>query len=203
MKLRTVDLRLVFGLVLAHLLLFFSFQERTIFWYFFSASILLLIAYASFQGEADDEKSFFTYIFLGVISGLLLYGVFWIGYKGIQIFHLPFENHISRLYRWYAPSIFWQFLALILVAAPGEEIFWRGFIQKRLMKHFSPLISILLGAFLYASVQLYSGEMLLVAAAFLTGLVWGGLYFWKKSMPLVIVSHLIFDILLFILIPIK
>lgn len=201
MKLRTLDLRLLIGLVLAHLLLFFSFQDRTIFWYIFSASVLLLIAYASFQGDVDDELSFFRYILLGVISGFILYGLTWLGYKGIEAFHLPFSTSVNRLYRWFAPSIFWQYLALVLVAAPGEELFWRGFVQKRLLIHFRPMTSVVLGALLYASTQIYSGQMLLVVVTFLTGLVWGGLYFWKKSMPLVIVSHLIFDIMLFILIP--
>ncbi len=203
MKLHTVDLRLVLGLVLAHFLLFFSFSERSIFWYIYAASILMLIAYATFQGDVDDEVSFFSYIFLGILSGVLLFAVIWLAYKGIQLFHLPFESSVSRLYRWYAPSAFWEFLALILVAAPGEEFFWRGFIQKRLMKKFNPFASILLGAVLYASVQIYSGQLLLILAALFTGFVWGWLYFKKKSMPLVIVSHLIFDVLLFILIPLK
>ena len=203
MKLHTVDLRLVLGLVLAHFLLYFSFNERAIFWYIFAASILLLIAYASFQGEVDDEVAFFPYIFLGILSGLFLFAVIWLSYKGIQHFQLPFENNISRLYRWYAPSAFWEFLALILVAAPGEEFFWRGFIQKRLLKKFTPFVSILLGAVLYASVQIYSGQLLLVIAALFTGFIWGWLYFKKKSMPLVIVSHLVFDVLLFILFPLK
>lgn len=203
MKLRAIDLRLIIGLVLAHLLLFFSFQDRTIFWYIFSASILLLIAYASFQGEVDDEISFFRYLFYGVISGVFLYAVVWLGYKGIELLHLPFEKNVHRLYRWFAPSIFWEYIALILAAAPGEELFWRGFIQKKLMTYFKPFHSILLGALLYASAQLYSGEWLLVLVTFLTGMAWGGLYYWKKSMPLVIVSHLIFDILLFILFPLK
>lgn len=203
MKLRSLDLRLISGLVLAHLLLFFSFQDRTIFWYIFAASSLLLIIFSMFQKEVDDEVAFFPYLLLGIISGLILYGIFWLGHQGITAFHLPFQTSINRLYRWFAPTGFFDYLALILVAAPSEELFWRGFIQKRLLRYCKPMIGILLGAVLYASAQIYSGEFLLVFASFLSGFVWGLLYFWKRSMPLVIVSHIIFDIMLFIILPLR
>lgn len=203
MKKRAVNLRLLIGFVIAHLLLYFSFHDKTVFWYLYTGSVLLLILYTMFQGEVDDEASFFTYITLGALTGLVLYGVFWLGYHGIETFHLPFDRGIHKLYHWFAPSAFWEYLALVLVAVPGEELFWRGFIQNKLLNQFKPLVSIIIGAGLYASVQIYSGEFILVIATFLCGIAWGGLYFWKKSMPLVIVSHLIFDIMLFIFLPLK
>jgi uncharacterized protein len=198
---RAVDLRLLIGFVIAHLLLYFSFHDKSVFWYLYSGSILLLIAYGMFQEDVADDASFFTYISIGTISGLVLFGFFWLGNQGIVIFDLPFERDIHKLYRWFAPSIFWEYLSLVLVAAPGEELFWRGFILNRLLKYFNPVISIIVGAILYASVMIYSGEFILVLATFLCGLFWGALYLWKKSMPLVIVSHLIFDIMLFIIFP--
>jgi uncharacterized protein len=198
---RAVDLRLLIGFVIAHLLLYFSFHDKSVFWYLYSGSMLLLIAYGMFQEAVSDDASFFTYISIGTVSGLVLFGFFWLSYQGIVIFDLPFERDIHKLYRWFAPSIFWEYLSLVLVAAPGEELFWRGFILNRLLKYFNPIISIIVGAILYASVMIYSGEFILVLATFLCGLLWGALYLWKKSMPLVIVSHLIFDIMLFIIFP--
>jgi membrane protease YdiL (CAAX protease family) len=200
---RTFDYRLISGLIIAHILLLFSFSDKSIFWYIFAASSLLLISFAMFQEDVDDEASFFKYIFIGTISGLLLFSIFWLGHAGLLFLHFPIENSVKRLYHWYAPSEFWQYLALVLAAAPGEELFWRGFIQKRLLKHLSPIISILVGSVLYASVQIYSHELTLVFATFISGLAWGFLYYWKKSMPLVIVSHLIFDIMLFIILPLR
>lgn len=203
MEKRFLDIRLILGFIIAHALIYFSFHDKTIFWYIFTGSILILIAYAMFQGEVDDEASFAKYIFFGALSGLLLYFIFWFGFKTIQIMDFPFEKSIKKLYRWYAPNAFWQYIALILVAAPGEELFWRGFIQKSLLKYFKPIWGILLGAALYASVSMYSGSFLLVFAAFLSGAAWGGLYYWKRSMPLVIVSHLIFDMMIFMIMPLK
>jgi len=195
------DPRILIGLIIAHILLFFSFHDKAIFWYIFAGSILILIAYAMFQEEVDDEVSFIQYIFLGALTGLILYSIFWLGIRGIKILHLPYDTSLMNLYKWFAPTIFWQYLALVLVAAPGEELFWRGFIQKSLLKYFKPIWSILLGAVLYASVHIYSGSFLLVFAAFVSGFAWGGLYYWKRSMPLVIVSHLIFDIMIFMIVP--
>ncbi|MEH7748308.1 CPBP family glutamic-type intramembrane protease, partial [Neobacillus drentensis] len=60
---------------------------------------------------------------------------------------------------------------------------------------------ILAASILYASVNIYAGSFLLVLAAFISGLAWGYLYLWKKSMPLVIVSHIIFDLMMFIILP--
>ncbi|WP_354669940.1 type II CAAX endopeptidase family protein [Paenibacillus sp. BSR1-1] len=198
-----LDMRLVIGILIAHLLILFSFHDKAIFWYIFSGSLLILIVYAMFQGDVDDKASFIKYIFFGAISGLLLYVVFWLGYHTLDFLHLPFKKGLNKLYKWFAPSLFWQYLALVFVAAPGEEFFWRGFVQKRLSKHLGAIASILTASLLYASVHIYSGSFLLVFAAFISGFVWGCLYFWKKSMPLVIVSHIIFDIMIFIIFPLQ
>jgi membrane protease YdiL (CAAX protease family) len=195
------DPRILIGLIIAHVLLFFSFQDRAIFWYIFSGSILVLIAYSTFQEEVDDQVSFIQFIFLGALSGFLLYFLFRLGILGMKLLGLPVGTSIKNLYIGYAPSLFWQYLALVLVAAPGEELFWRGFIQKRLGRYFNPIVSIFAASSLYASVHIYSGSFLLILAAFISGFVWGYLYYLKKSMPLVIISHIVFDLLVFIILP--
>lgn len=200
---KTISFRLLLGVTLAHLLLFFSFHEQTIFWYIFTGSILLLILYSKLQSDVDDKIPFSKYASLGIISGFLLYIIFWIGNKGIYFFHLPFGQSIKTLYHYYAPTKLWEYLALIIVAAPGEEIFWRGFIQKTLLKSLRSYKAIFIGAILYASTQIYSGELILIFGTFLCGIAWGSLYFWKKSMPLVIVSHILFDLTLFLFIPLS
>lgn len=201
MNLRSLDLRLISAFIMVHLLMFFSFQDRAVFWYIFTASLLVLIIFSMFQKDVDDEAAFFTYLILGFFSGIILFAFFWLGHLGMEAFHLPGQTGINRLYHWFAPSEFWEYIALILVAAPGEELFWRGFMQKRLLRHFKPFTGIMIGAVLYASAQIYSGEYILVLASFLCGIAWGTLYYWKRSMPLVIVSHIIFDIILFIIHP--
>lgn len=200
---RYFDPRLITGLIISHALMYFTFYDRVIFWYIFTGSLLVLITYAMFQEAVDDEASFFKYLSIGTVTGLILYFVFWMGIQAFDLLNLPFGNSVNKVYRWFAPELFWQYLALILVAAPGEELFWRGFVQKRLLHYFGPLTSIFIGSLLYASVHVYSGTLMLMLAAFLSGLMWGALYLWKRSMPLVIVSHIVFDIMIFIILPLK
>jgi membrane protease YdiL (CAAX protease family) len=203
MKNWMADRRLILGILIAHLLLFFTFEDKDVFWYIFTASMLVLISYSIVHEEIEDNTSTLTYLTLGVASGLGLFGLFWLGSFLIDLINLPFANQISRLYSRFSPDLFWHYLVLVLILAPGEEIFWRGFIQKRLSKYFSIKMSIALSVILYASVHLYSGEFILALAAIIAGLAWSILYAWKRSLPLVIVSHIVFDLLLFVFIPLS
>jgi uncharacterized protein len=203
MKNWMADRKLILGILIAHLLLFFSFEDKDVFWYIFTASMLVLISYSIINEEIEDNTSTITYLTLGVASGLGLFGLFWLGSFLIELLNLPFDNQISRLYSRFSPDLLWHYLVLVLILAPGEEIFWRGFIQKRLSNYFSMKMSIGLSVLLYASVHLYSGEFILVLAAVIAGLAWSILYAWKRSMPLVIVSHIVFDLLLFVFLPFR
>lgn len=195
------DFRFISGFLLAHLLMYFTFHNRVVFWYFFTATMLLLICFVVAQDKLDDKLSVFKYLFTGIVTGALLYGLFWVGNLFIELLHIPVINQISALYRRFGPHMFWHYLALILVVVPGEEIFWRGFVQKRLLNYLSTGGSIIVSAILYASVHIYSGQFMLPFAALIAGLLWGWLYAWRRSIPLVIVSHLVYDLFLFVFIP--
>lgn len=194
-------MRLISGLVIAHLLLFLTYEDKQVFWYIITASMLFLISFSIVSEQIEDKASVPTYLLYGIISGLILYGVFWIGQTVIDLFSLPFSKQIASLYKSYAPKELWHYVVLILIIVPGEEIFWRGFVQKRLLKYSNTIISIIGATLLYASVQIYAGKPILIVAAIVGGLFWGTLYAWKKSIPLVIVSHLIFSVMTFILFP--
>lgn len=197
------DKRLILGFVLSHLLLFLTFQDKSIFWYIFTASMLFLISYSIFHEAIEDKAPFFTYLSLGVLSGVLLFAVFFVGNWLFHTLDLPFANEIRTLYKRLSPTLLWHYIVLILVIIPGEEIFWRGFIQKRIQKGASTLTAVFLSSVLYASAHFYSGSVMLPLAALISGLFWGYLYAWKKSLPLVIVSHLVFDLFLFIIYPLN
>ncbi|MBS4189016.1 CPBP family intramembrane metalloprotease [Bacillus sp. FJAT-49705] len=201
MKNLITDLRLIIGLLLAHLLMYFTFQDKAVFWYIFSATMLILISYSIRNEELEDKSSFMSYILYGTLSGFILFGVFWIGYNLIELLNLPLTKNISKLYGHLSPSLLWHYIVLMLIIIPGEEIFWRGFVQKRILKYINIPAGIILSSILYASVHFYSSQWILAFAALVAGLFWGWLYAWKQSMPLIIVSHLIFDLLLFVFLP--
>lgn len=201
MKSLRADWRLIIGYLLAHPLIYFSFEEKKIFWYLFTATMLVLISYSILHEELENNESKWNDRMLGLLSGIFLFGVFWLGNSLINVFNLPFVDQIRSLYRQFSPVSLWHYIGLLLILAPGEEIFWRGFIQKRILKHTGVWPSIILSTLLYASVQFYSGEWILVLAAAVSGLVWSSLYAWQRSIRLVISSHIVFDLFLFIILP--
>lgn len=94
-------------------------------------------------------------------------------------------------------------LLILLLIGPGEEFFWRGFIQRRWQNRFGPLAGWVLASALYSLVHLGSGNVMLVLAALVCGLFWGGLYLRCRSLLSVAVSHALWDILIFVLFPLE
>ncbi|WP_162595840.1 CPBP family intramembrane glutamic endopeptidase [Bacillus sp. CGMCC 1.16541] len=134
-------------------------------------------------------------------SGVFLYLLFLIGSYVLTPFSI--EPYVDALYASIAPTTWWQHLALLLLIIPGEEIVWRGYLYKKLAFLSSPSLRILIATALYTSVHVYALNPLLLLAAIVGGIVWGTLYEKTKSLPFVIVSHLVFDLLLLYLFPLK
>ncbi len=203
MKIVMADRRLILGYLVAHILLFFTFKDQNVFWYIFTAAMLILISYSILNEEFGDEASTFAFFSFGILSGLALYMVFSAAHLSITELNLPFGKQVASLYRDFSPNLAWHFIVLIFIIAPGEEIFWRGFIQRRLLRITNVKKSIVISTVLYASVHFYSGELILVLAALAAGLAWSSLYAWKRSIPLVVISHIVFDLLLFVFLPLN
>lgn len=204
MKKTFIEWKFLLGLVIAHILIFFAFNQTKVFWYILTGSMLFLIAYSILNEDMEDRLSVGRYLLYGILSGAIVYGLFWLGDTFIRWIHLSyFERQVTSLYKLYSPSVIWHFIVLVLILVPGEEFFWRGFILKRLLANNAIWPSIIVSALLYAIVQLYSGFVVLFFAAFIGGIIWGYLYAWKRSLPLVVISHLTFDLLLFVFLPLR
>jgi uncharacterized protein len=198
-----LDIRVIIGVIIAHFLMYITFHDKAIFWYMFTATMLILISYSILNERAEEKTPLIKNSFYGILSGIILFLLFWAGNFIIDSFHLSFSNDISKLYRNFSPTAIWQYFILLLIIVPGEEIFWRGFVQRRLSRKLGTTTSIIISTILYASVQIYSGYIIHIFAAIIAGLFWGILYARKRSLPLVIVSHFVFDLCLFILFPFR
>ena len=98
-------------------------------------------------------------------------------------------------------------LLLIFLIGPAEEFFWRGYVQhtlERISGGRQPKDrALLITAAVYALVHIWSLNFMLVMAALVAGLVWGLVYrSCPKALPALIVSHALWDVLVFILLPI-
>ena len=84
-------------------------------------------------------------------------------------------------------------LRLATVIAPAEELFWRGFVQRR--------AGGVAAAAAYGGAHLVTGNATLIGAATVAGIYWGLLRRLGMRMPALITSHIAWDVWIFLLAP--
>jgi uncharacterized protein len=176
-----------------------------------SANIALLLplnfaldkAYLSFL-VADLRSRPVQKILAGIFSALLLYLIFYAGNYLCRAI-LPFAaGEVARVYSFRQnASTLRIFLLMFFLIGPGEELFWRGFIQRHWQNRFGPIAGWLCATALYSLVHLGSGNVMLVFAALICGLFWGALFLRYGSPLLVAVSHTLWDLLIFVALPLE
>jgi membrane protease YdiL (CAAX protease family) len=190
--------------IFANILIGSSFLFTSYFWIIFPVALSILLIISILSLKRDLKFSFtipeFCY---GILTGTLLYGAFLVIYLVLKKLPLPLLAFVQNLYEIVGPKEWWHYFVLIIIIIPGEEIFWRRYLQPQVIQIFGRTQGVITAACLYAFAHIWTGNPMLVAAAAFAGLVWGGLYEWKKSATLIIVSHLIFDLWLLVLFPLK
>lgn len=174
------------------------------FWIEMSLSILFLVLMAFIADKAIFHfgKLKLRYILVGVISALVLYGIFYAG-NIISGYLFPFKDaQISLVYSNKSnANITLIGLLLLFIIGPGEEIYWRGFIQNTLSKRLGHTKGYLISVLLYSATHIVTGNFMLIIAALVCGLFWGWLYKKEKSLIPVLISHAIWDLTIFVLFP--
>lgn len=193
--------RLILSLLLVYALTWITFSNDKVFWYFYTFTILFLMSIAFYYAKIEDELKTFQYFILGIIFGTLTYILMLVGYKLIDIAPFTSTKSVDAFVTKFGPSTIWHYLLLLLIIAPGEELFWRGFIQQQLKKYLSPTYAIIVSAALFGFSLIFSGFWYVMLGAFVAGLVFGLLYEWKKSMPLIILAHITMLVLLLLVFP--
>ena len=141
---------------------------------------------------------------LGVLSAAVLYGLFFLG-NALAPLVLPGAHaQVGGIYGLGGgTSRLLVFLLLLFVTGPGEEIFWRGFLQSRMMAAWGTGRGYLAATLVYAGVHVFSGNPVLVIAALLAGAFWGVLYVWRRDLLLLIVSHSLWSAVIFAVAPVR
>ncbi|MGA3404190.1 MAG: CPBP family intramembrane glutamic endopeptidase [Candidatus Bathyarchaeia archaeon] len=168
------------------------------------ATALLLILSLAINGENPKiiyGKLSIRMILYGVISGLLLYGLFYVGFEIIKSTSFLLQG-VNSVYGFRSTKPAYMIaLLLIFPIAPGEETYWRGLVQRRLTERVGPRAGLLLSASVYSMVHLPTLNPTLILTAFIGGLVWGALYELTGNLVPVIISHTLWDILIFVILP--
>ena len=140
---------------------------------------------------------------MGVLTTLLLYGVFFLGNLLSREIIPAATSDISLIYGFKEGASSLRIaLLMVFLIGPGEELFWRGYLQRSFQSRFGGTVGWLLTGTLYALVHAGSGNLMLVLAAAVCGFFWGYLYFRLRSVFLVAVSHTLWDLLVFIIFPV-
>lgn len=133
-------------------------------------------------------------IALGLLSAAGLYAIFQAGDRMARAVMPRGSQEIGDIYalRSLRPKSEIA-VRLATVIGPAEELFWRGFIQRR--------IGAPGAAIAYGGVHLVTGNATLIGAATIAGSYWGLLRALGMSMPALITSHVAWDIWIFLLAP--
>jgi membrane protease YdiL (CAAX protease family) len=172
------------------------------FWIKIGLSVIVICIY-SFYWQKPKISFSVRALILGVISAVLLYGIFYLGYV-LSSYVVPGAGHqVGGIYDMgTGTDKRLIFLLLLFVTGPGEEIFWRGFLQNRLMMKYGNLSGFILTTLVYGGVHIFSLNFMLVMAAFVAGALWGALYMWKRDLSMVIVSHSLWSAVIFAVFPV-
>ncbi|HOX78031.1 MAG TPA: type II CAAX endopeptidase family protein [Bacteroidales bacterium] len=179
------------------------------FWWWMTINLSILISLSIITDweyyyilSKDFTKSILKKIMIGLISAMVLYFVFFLG------------NYLSRLWFDFAgPGIenVYKFkgdaagiriaILMLLIIGPGEELFWRGYLQRKFSKKYGKWTGLIIALILYTGVHIFTGNFMLIMAAFICGLFWAWMYLKYESMLINVISHTAWDIVVFLLLP--
>ena len=188
-----------------------------------TASAMILITLALLFGhlywQRQTMAGWLRTICLGGTIAVVLWGVFWIGDKMSQWMFDFARPQVDTIYGMKDGNAPWVIaLLLLFIIGPAEELFWRGYIQNSLVRFFQkrhhgmPLakaarkaknLAFVLTTAAYTLVHLPSMNFMLIMAALVCGITWGGLYrLMPKQLSAIVLSHALWDAAAFVWFPI-
>ena len=173
------------------------------FWLKIGLSVLAVFVYSLFWQKPRINLRFGS-LLLGFFSAGVLYFVFFLGHQ-LAPYILPgAKTQVGGIYfLGEGTSKILIFFLLFFGTGPGEEVFWRGFLQDRLMKKWGNSQGFLVATLIYAGVHVFSYNLMLILAALVAGTFWGLLYLWKRDLLVQITSHSVWSAVIFAVAPIQ
>lgn len=202
--------KLFFPVAVTAILWFFMFSPWTKsyinFWYgmAFSGGLLSVLALIIDRKTLNEIYVFkANHIIIGLVSAAILYVVFYAGNYFSKLLFSFAESQVGGIYsnKGQADYVIISLLLLFWIG-PAEEIFWRGFVQRNLNKEYGNVEGLIFSSLVYALVHIWSFNFILIMAALICGFFWGYMFNRYKSVVPGIISHAVWDFVIFILIPV-
>lgn len=143
---------------------------------------------------------------IGLVSAVLLYLVFFAGNLGISSAH-PFginpsaENSIYSLIASPANPLYVQ-AGVLLFDSVGYESFFRGVLQTKAQPRLGRAAPFAVAA-VDAALHVLTLNPLWVVTTFIADTVWGLTYYYANDLSSSMTSHIIWDVLIFIVYPVR
>jgi membrane protease YdiL (CAAX protease family) len=176
------------------------------FWYAMTFSTILLSCFSLYT-QRDSLKKIFAfewkYVWIGILHAVILYGM---SRLGVYIFSQVFTGVMPQIESIYqtrsqlSPTIIAPLLFFII--APAEEIFWRGFVQNKLMEKYGLTKGTVIGIILYSGVHIWALNPMLLLAALVLGVHWSFMYRRFGSIVPGVISHALWDTAIFVVLPV-
>jgi uncharacterized protein len=139
---------------------------------------------------------------LGLLSAAVLYVTFQVGDRFARRFVPTGDREIREIYALRTLGPKEEIAArLATIVGPAEELFWRGMIQEALMRRYGRWTGAALATMAYGGVHVTSGNFTLLGAAGVAGAHWSALYAVGVPLGALIVSHVAWDIWIFLVQP--
>lgn len=169
-----------------------------------SGCILLTFAITIDRSWLADIKVSWSGLLLGIALALALWGIFWVGDKVATWMFSFARPQVDTIYGMKESQSEWVIgLLLLFIIGPAEEIFWRGFVQRGIGVRSTANVAFVVTLLIYGLVHIWKFNFMLIMAALVCGLVWGLAYrLWPKQLFALIVSHAVWDTLVFVVWPI-
>ncbi len=199
-------LSLILSFLFAMIMMLIIFGLKLVpFWPGISLTTAILAVWSIITAGAERKNIFCFkswHIIWGIISAVILYLIFFVGN---HLSGLLFESAVEQIDTFYnllsGQSTVVIGLLMFFLIGPAEEIFWRGMIQRKLQNRIGALYGWILASILYALVHIWAANLMLFMAALVGGLFWGWLYKRTGSLWPGIISHAVWDILVFLILP--
>ncbi len=204
-----MEKKLIYPILLAIFLWFLMFSQWTSHWINFwigisiSAAILMFLAILLRKELLTQFQFNVKAIGLGIGAAVFLWIVFFFGEYFANLLFGFARDQVDNIYALKdGQSKLWIALGLLFVMGPAEEIFWRGYVQHKLIGKYGEWKAFIITTLIYTLVHIWSFNFMLIVAAMVCGIFWGLMYRYNKNLVPLIISHSLWDFAVFILFPI-
>ena len=154
------------------------------------------------QGDLRRARPRPADVATGVAIAAALYGVFQVGDRVARRIMPSGAEDIGAVYELRTLRPKGEIAArLAAVIGPAEELYWRGLVQAELTRRLGPVRGAAAAAAVYGGAHVVTGNPTLVGAATVAGAGWSALAALGVPMPALVVSHVVWDIWIFLVQP--